>query len=69
MAYEPGLVPETLRNWAVATEECRVSITAGGLHDAERAELATLRHRVRVLEEAKEILRRATRLFARETNR
>jgi len=68
VAYELGLVPETLRNWVVATEECRVSITAGGLHDAERAELAALRHRVRVLEE-KEILRRATRFFVRETNR
>lgn len=63
MACELGLVPETLRNWVVATQKRRVSIAAGGLDDAEPAELATLR------EEEKEIPRKATQILARETNR
>ncbi|MEY9904655.1 hypothetical protein ABIA35_000871 [Catenulispora sp. MAP12-49] len=62
MACELGLVPETLRNWVVATEKRQVSIAAGGLDDAERAELAALR------EEEKETLGKAIQFSARESN-
>lgn len=69
VASELGMVPETMRNWVVATGNRQVSIAADGLDDAERAELAALRHGVWVLKEEKEIAGRTAQFFARETNR
>jgi transposase len=69
VALELGLNRETLRSWVRRSEKEAASLTAGGLTAAEREELKALRRRVKVLEEEKEILRKATQYFVREMNR
>ena len=65
VARDLELTETAVRAWVKQAE-----VDAGdsaGLTTAERAELARLRHEVRVLREERDILKRATAFFARET--
>jgi transposase len=66
VAMELGISNESLARWVRLARE-RPAGTP--LEADERAELAELRRRVKVLETEREILRRAAAFFARETER
>ena len=65
IAGELGVNEQTLRNWVFAAEG--QAAPAGPVNADERAELAQLRRRVKVLEAEREILKKAAAWFAKET--
>lgn len=66
VAESLGVSQQTLRNWSK-----RVDVEAGrraGLTGEDKEELTRLRRRVRVLEQEREILKKAAAFFAKENN-
>jgi len=66
VAKSLGVSQQTLRNWCK-----RIEVDAGtreGLSSDDKEELTRLRRRVRVLEQEREILKKAAAFFARENN-
>jgi transposase len=66
VAASLGMSGQSLRNW-VRQEQLDRQERDDGLTSVEREELRELRRRVKRLEQERDILKRATALFARET--
>jgi transposase len=67
IAKELGLTETAVRAWARQAEVDAGQGPAGALTTAEREELGKLRRRVKILEMEREILKKATAFFAKES--
>ena len=67
IARELGICGETLRLWVRAAERGAESSVARDLEETEREELRRLRRENKVLQQEREILRKAAAFFAKET--
>ncbi len=67
VSRELGLTETAVRRWVEQAEIDSGGGPAGALTTAEREELAQLRKRVRTLEMEREILKKATAFFAKES--
>ncbi len=67
VARELDLTETAVRRWVAQAEIDSGGGPAGALTTAEREELAGLRKRVRTLEMEREILKKATAFFAKES--
>ncbi len=63
-----GVTEQTLRNWVKRCEIDAGRGASGELTTDERAELTRLRREVRVLQQEREILKKAAAFFAKETS-
>ena len=68
-ARDLGLHPETLRGWVKQDRIDRGEGAKGEVTSAEKVELQALRKRVLVLEQERDILKKATAFFVKETTR
>ncbi len=67
ISRELGLTPTAVRRWVEQAEIDSGGGPAGALTTAERDELAALRKRVKTLEMEREILKKATAFFVKES--
>ena len=67
LARDLGVSDQTLRNWQRQALVDASQGRPGALTSAERDELGRLRREVKVLQQEREILRKAAAFFARET--
>jgi transposase len=67
VARELDLTESSVRNWVRQAEIDAGSGPPGALTTAERDELGKLRKRVKILEMEREILKKATEFFAKES--
>lgn len=68
IARDLGINDQTLRNWVKRSEIDAGRGAPGELTTDERAELTRLRRENRLLQQEREILKKATAFFARETS-